>query len=106
MKLLTVIALFSFSVSSFAAVQMRSFQECTNTVSARVSAEVQKAELTKCAEGRAVADLSQKCEGRGTAWLMEANIAKRDYKQYVGPEGRTMTVGAMAVGRCEFNSQF
>ena len=77
-------------------------QECASTVDKSISEDSQKSELTKCAERRAHSELSRKCEGRGTGWLLESEIAQRNFKSFSDENGRTMTVSAMAVGRCEF----
>ncbi len=76
--------------------------ECSSIAPKSSSAEAQKANLTTCAESRAHADLSKKCEGRGNGWLMESEIARRDFNSNQVSQGRSMTVSALAVGRCEF----
>lgn len=103
MKFLATFALLTLSLNSFAGVvRMVGTGECTSTVHKSVSADVQKAELTKCAESRAHLDLSGKCERTGQGWLLESNIAKRGYETSDEGTARTMKVSAMAVGRCEF----
>lgn len=101
MKSIIALSLLAFSMSSFAAVRMVATGECSSTVSQRIPAETQKAELTKCAESKAHRDLSTRCEGRGTGWLLESEIAKREYRTFNSAEGRSMSVSTMAVGRCE-----
>lgn len=103
MKSLIAVSLFAISLTSFAGVsRMIGTGECSALIPTSASVDAKKAELTKCAESRAHSNLSQKCEGRGTGWLLESEIAKRDFKVQVGPEGRNISVSAMAVGRCEF----
>jgi hypothetical protein len=103
MKSLITLSLLSLSLSSFAGtIRMVGTGECSSTESLRISSEAQQAELTKCAESLAHSDLSKKCEGRGNGWLLESEIARRSVKSSIAADGRTMSVSAMAVGRCEF----
>jgi hypothetical protein len=96
-------ALILFSLHSVAG-SMRMFGsgECSSIAPQSSSLESQKDALTKCAESRAHADLSKKCEGRGNGWLLESEIARRDFKTALLSQGRSVTVSALAAGRCEF----
>lgn len=102
MKTMIAVSLLALSFSSFAGVsRMIGTGECSGLYPLSANVEAKKAELTKCAESRAHSNLSQKCEGRGTGWLLESEIGRRNFDVQVGPEGRSITVSAMAVGRCE-----
>lgn len=103
MKSIITMSLLALSMNAFAGVvRMVATGECSSIAPKSTSADVQKAELTKCAESRAHSALSQKCEGRGTGWLLESNIAKREFNTELTDAGREMSVSTMAVGRCEF----
>ena len=105
MKFLTVIALLSLSVSSFAGRIVKAGGSCQSTVDQSISAAAQQAEVTKCAEREARSALSRQCSG-ADYYLSNDNIAQRSAKSSVGPYGRTVIVSATAVGSCERFSQF
>lgn len=107
MKSLLIVSLLALSMNSFAAVvRMNATGECSSTVSDQVDLDVQKEGLTKCAEFRAHMLLSEKCEQTGNGWLLDSNIARRNYQQYFNRVGmsfeRTVVAKIMAVGNCEF----
>lgn len=105
MKLLTVIALVTFSLSSFAGRIIKAGGACTDTVDTSISTQRLQAELTACAERDARNALARQCSG-ADYYISNDNIAQRNVKSSVGPYGRTMTVTATAVGSCERFNQF
>lgn len=105
MKFLTVIALLSLSVSSFAGRIIKAGGACTDTVDPSISVQRLQADLTRCAENDALRNLSARCSGVDY-YISNENIAQRNVRSSVGPQGRTMTVTATAVGTCERAGQF
>ena len=105
MKLLTVIALLSLSLSSFAGRIIRAGGSCSDTVDPSISTQRLQADLTACAERDAYRNLSAQCSG-ADFYLSNDNIGQRNVKSSVGPRGRTMVVTALAVGTCERFTQF
>jgi hypothetical protein len=102
MKIITLTLLLLSFTSMASSMRMFANGECSSIAPKSSSAEAQKGILTTCAESRAHAELSKKCEARGNGWLLESEIARRDFKTAQVSEGRSITVSAMAVGRCEF----
>lgn len=105
MKFLTVIALLSLSVSSFAGRLIKAGGSCQSTVDPSISAAAQTAEVTKCAEKEARIALNRQCSG-ADYYISNDNIAQRSVKSSVNQYGRTITVSATAVGSCERFNQF
>lgn len=101
MKFLTVIALLSFSLTSFAGL-MKQAGEAESTVDKSISAQAQQAELTKIAEGRAMSNLYSYCERSASYYLENPAIGQRNVQTANTVQGRYMKVSALAVGNCVF----
>ena len=101
MKFLTVIALLTLSLSSFAGL-MKQGGEAESIVDPSIAPSAQQADLTQRAERQAMSNLYNYCERSASYYLENPAIGQRNVQSSNTAKGRYMKVTALAVGNCVF----